>query len=205
MKKILVAFFCFSISVPVYSDALDSLKIDINKEKNEKLEQKRKAQEQERKEKAHQEHLADCKQAQKKAKDRKQEIEQELGKEVVFKGISGKIVSVTSEGVFVENDCYEKYKQAEAVSMVNDYWGNWAYMGAATCRENRRFIYTNKDNLFVDHKFSSEYLFVPMDGYKYTTLGGTTSVPSYKETAYKVSEIEYETYLKDKSNKTCPQ
>lgn len=205
MKKFLVAFFCFSISVPVYSDALDSLKIDINKEKNEKLEQKRKAQEQERKEKAHQEHLADCKQAQKKAKDRKQEIEQELGKEVVFKGISGKIVSVTSKGVFVENDCYEKYKQAEAVSMVNDYWGNWAYMGAATCRENRRFVYTDNDDYLVDHTFSSPYLFVSMGGYKYTTLGGKTSVPAYKETKYKTSEIDYQTYLNDKSNTNCPQ
>lgn len=198
MRNILIGLFCITVSVPAYSDALDSLKSSVNKEKTEKMEQ-------ERKEKAHQEHLADCKQAIEKANTRKQEIEKELSKEVISTGVSGKIVSLLSDGIFVENDCYGKYKQAEAVSMLNDYWGNMAYMGAANCRENRRFVYTDNDDYLVDHTFSSPYLFVSMGVYKYTTLGGKTSVPAYKETKYKTSEIDYQTYLNDKSNTNCPQ
>lgn len=198
MKKFLIGLFCIAVSVPAYSDALDNLKTSVNKKKTEKIEQ-------ERKEKARQEHLADCKQAIEKATTRKTEIEKELGKEIITSNLSGEIVDLAKNGIFVENNCYKKYKNAETMYMLNNFWGDVAYMNAANCEENRRFFYTDHTDYIIGQQYSPGKLVVYDGVYKYTTVAGSrNSVPAYKQTKYDKKEINYETYLQDKTNTDCP-
>lgn len=202
MKKFLICLFCVVVSTPVYSDALDRLKSNINKEKAEKLEQKRK-------EKINKEHLADCKQAMEKADARKTEIEKELGKNIISADLSGKIVDLAKNGIFVENDCAEELNDA---AMGFSFFGgrNWMsdlmYASAIQCKENRRFVYTTHTDYIVGRTYVNDNLLIYEGIYKYKTIAGNmNSVPAYKEIAYKISEIDYRTYLNDKSNTNCPK
>ncbi|MBO4672471.1 MAG: hypothetical protein J5608_02345 [Alphaproteobacteria bacterium] len=201
MRKILLTLICCIATTTVYGDALDSLKNNINKEKIAK-------QEKAKQEQAKQEHLADCKQAKEQANNRKLEIEKKTGKKVVTERLYGKIVELEDDGVFVENDCIGKYKAADQAGAMFGYGSDltrFAYADAAGCKENRRFFYTNHTDYIVGKSYNPENVIVSDGVYKYRDLSGSkVSVPAYRETKYKLAEIEYETYLKNAKNTECP-
>lgn len=153
-------------------------KVKAEKERKEKREQEKKAEEEAR--------LADCTQAAEKARARKKEIMKALGVSSLTK-IRGKVVDFASNGVFVEGGC-------------NGIGGVMAFFGVDECDSQRKFIY-GSTNYVSGQSFDAEYIYIPSGTYKYTTVtGATNSVPAYKQTKYKLSEIDYFKYMKDSSH-----
>mgnify|MGYP005756854639 CR=1 FL=1 len=145
---------------------------------------------------------ADCKQAKEKAQKRLEQIKTALGMKSNEKNIhyslTGKVVDFADNGIIISTDC-------------SGVWANGWMLGAlgtlmaANCEEERTFIYTKNTDYATNEKFNNKGLLYKKAGnFRYTTVtGATMSIPAYRETSYKASEIDYKTYLKDKSIKYC--
>jgi hypothetical protein len=141
---------------------------------------------------------ADCKQAKDKRDARVKEIKIALGLDTneknLFMNIEGKVVDFAKDGIFISNTCADPYT-------AGLMFGQFGAVVAMNCTEERRFIYTSNTDYANNAKFDNKGLVYHKAGnYKYTTItGATNSVPAYKETKYKASEIDIKTYLKDKT------
>lgn len=70
----------------------------------------------------------------------------------------------------------------------------------------RRFIYTQDTDYATRERFrNKDMVLYKRDGnYRYTTVtGATNAIPAYRATKYKLSDINYETYMNDKSTRCC--
>lgn len=166
-----------------------------------KAEQKKKEQQAINKER-HEEQLADCKQAKEKVAVRLKQIKTALGLNVNEKNIQysleGKVVDFTNEGIMISSDCSGIWANGWIL-------GDIGVMAAANCTEERWFIYTKNTDYATGEKFSNKgRLYKKAGNYKYTTITGSiNSVPAFRETPYMFSEVNYKTYLKDKSIQKC--
>lgn len=173
-------------------------KKQINKEieQNRIAEQKKKEQQAIEKAKAEAQ-KADCKQATEKAQKRLNQIKSSVGTDFIY-DIQGKVVDFADNGIIISTDCSGIWN--------NSWWmGELGTLLAANCKEERSFIYTKDTNYATNDKFNDKgLLYKKVNNFKYTTVtGATMSIPAYKETSYKASEINYQTYLKDKSIAEC--
>ena len=134
---------------------------------------------------------ADCAQAREKAQNRLNQIKSSLGVDLIYE-MEGKVVDFADNGIIISTDCS---------GIWNNSWllGGWGALMAANCKEERSFIYTKDTDYATNDKFNNKgLLYQKVGNFKYTTVtGATMSIPAYKETTYKASEIKYKTYLKD--------
>ena len=145
---------------------------------------------------------ADCKQAIEKAQQRLKQIKTALGMNVneknLFYNLTGKVVDFANNGVIISTDC-------SSIWANGWMFGDLGILAANNCKEERTFIYTKNTDYATNEKFNNKGLLYKKAGnFRYTTImGSTMSIPAYKETQYKASEISYKTYLKDKTIKSC--
>lgn len=171
-----------SEAVPVKPDM--DIKLIKNKIQNFYIEYKI---EQETKHKAEIE--ADCKEAKNIAEIKLKKIEKELGKDL-FIGEGYVISDFASDGVMVEPSPLVK---ALAFAFIGVF--------SAPIQSDRAFIYGSTDYVNGESFNDAMYIYRRVGNYKYQNVsGGINSVPAYKKTLHKASELDYKTYLKNKDN-----
>ena len=145
---------------------------------------------------------ADCKQAKEKAQKRLEQIKTALGMKSNEKNLRynliGKVVDFADNGIIISTDC-------SGIWANGWMFGTFGTLMAANCEEERTFVYTKNTDYATNEKFNNKgLLYKKVGNFRYTTVtGATMSIPAYRETPYKASEIDYKTYLKDKSIKYC--
>lgn len=135
----------------------------------------------------------DCKQAKEQAQKRVEQIKTTLGANSIY-NMNCLVVDFANNGVIVSCNSL-------LATMLNEYGPS----KASTCRDNRAFIYTKNTDYATNEPFNNKGLLYKRSGnFKYITVtGATMSIPAYRETSYKESEVDYRTYLKDKSIQYC--
>lgn len=110
----------------------------------------------------------------------------------------GKVVDFADNGIIISTDC-------SGIWANGWMFGTFGTLMAANCEEERTFVYTKNTDYATNEKFNNKgLLYKKVGNFRYTTVtGATMSIPAYRETPYKASEIDYKTYLKDKSIKYC--
>jgi hypothetical protein len=166
------------------------------KEKLEREEKERIRKEQEAAKRA--EEIADCKQAKEKALQRNNEIKSIAGNvmildETIASGNQNrignwsyclKVIGYDKEGIVVESRCtFSPVANLFLASFVG-------------CEEKNYFIYTQND--YADGECYKDWSYLHKDAGVHTWKG--KRLRSYKKTNFKISEIEYKTYLKDKTH-----
>ncbi|MBQ7659498.1 MAG: hypothetical protein IJS26_01970 [Alphaproteobacteria bacterium] len=166
------------------------------KEKQEREEKERFKKEQEAAKRA--EEIADCKQAIDKAQQRNNEIKNIAGNVVILDetittsnqnktsnwSYCLKVAGYDKEGIVVESRC--TFSPVANLFLA-------AFVG---CEEKRYFIYTQND--YADGECYKDWSYLHKDAGVHTWKG--KRLRSYKKTNFQISEIEYETYLKDKTH-----
>jgi len=145
------------------------------------------------KEKAFLDNIADCEQAVAKAAEKRKSISEEddllyfgtitVDKDGLLEDRSGyQVVDFASNGVFIQ--------QSGLLSLISS---------------KRYFVYTQDKDYATNESFRTHNKIYKRAGnYKYSTLlGGTNSIPAFKATTYKVSDIAPKTYLKNKNLSCC--
>lgn len=129
--------------------------------------------------------LADCEQAVQKAIDRRKFINKDS--HYLFKA-----------GVYPnKKGLLQVYNNAKVVDFASD--GVFLQVGSF-----RAFIYTKNTDYASGETFKADVIYEKVGNYKYTTLwGGTNSVPAFKATQYKISEINPKHYLRNKKLSCC--
>lgn len=135
----------------------------------------------------------DCKQAKEQAQKRVEQIKTTLGANSIY-NMNCLVVDFANNGVIVSCNSL-------LATMLNEYGPS----KASACRDNRAFIYTKNTDYATNEPFNNKGLLYKRAGnFKYITVTGSTmSIPAYRETSYKESEVDYRTYLKDKSIQYC--
>jgi hypothetical protein len=180
MKKSLILFFIAALfPVVCVAGALDDLEQNINKQEMTKQKESMR--------------IADCKQAIEKAKKHRNEI----GEPGTMRIFNAGHTTVNPEGEIISSELYRVMDFASNGVMVS----NCGFVVGASCDNERVFVYTTDTNYANEDVFRGKGLLYKRDGnYRYTTvIGSQNSVPAYRATQYKASEIEYKTYLKDKT------
>lgn len=185
MKKILFGLCMMFGCLNVYAGALDDLAASVATKKEQKVAQAK--QEQQRVA-----NLADCEQAIKKAKQWKRET-----------GL--KSFYIFEEGFYFFTD-QGKFSGGitENIPTDSQYVSDFASDGVFI-QGNDKFIYTKDKDYATGDKFRGKGLiYTKVGNYKYTTVtGATKSVPAFKATKYKASEMNYKAYLKNKKLQCC--
>ena len=136
---------------------------------------------------------ADCEQAKAKANERTHEIKKSLGlnpdEKNLYNSFFGEVIDFSNKGVFICN---------------SSVW-QMVFSGGETCTDSDRILIHTTDDYVNGQMFKDNgFLYIRVENYKYTTvMGSTNSVPAYKPTKFKASEIDYRTYLQDKSIEQC--
>lgn len=143
------------------------------------------------------ERLADCQQAKEKAKKRAREIgidKNDTQKFTTFSGFGATVEEFLADGVIIKKDC-------GAIKA----FGWWLFVDNAdsTGCKKEYVIYTNDKNYGTHEDFRDKGLLYQRVEHYHQYDG--TYLPAYKETPYKISDVDYHTYLKDKTIKECPK
>ena len=109
-------------------------------------------------------------------------------------------VTVDKNGVFEEKSEYEVIDFASEGVFIKK-----SGLLSSLFSTQRYFVYTQDKDYATNEKFRlNGKIYKKTGNYKYTTLLlGTNSVPAFKATKYKISEIDPKTYLKNKSLSCC--
>lgn len=181
--------FCFSC-INVYAGALDDL---VNQKQAEKVEQKKQAekQKQQKEKKAKEqaqllEDIADCEQAVAKAIERRN-------------ATFNKEIDVFDSGFLVPDKDGLLYRPTGNVKVV-DFTSKGVFLS-----NHDFFVYTKDTDYATGEKFrGNSLIYEKVGNYKYETItGAIRSIPAYKATSHKVSEINPKTYLKNKDLSCC--
>lgn len=83
---------------------------------------------------------------------------------------------------------------------VNDFGKGGLLLAKLFGSKNIRFVRTTNTDWYTGATFEEDYVFVRDGNHKYKTASGNMeSVPAYRKTEYKASDLTLRTYLKDKS------
>lgn len=148
------------------------------------------------------ERVDDCKQAMSKAKSHHNEIKNIAGELMI---LDETITSNPENRTSNWNFCLKVMGHAENGIMVKSNctpspFVNLLLVAFIGCEDKSYFIYTSTKYADGECYKDSEYLHKDAGVY---TWKGYSKLRAYQKTSYKVSEIDYITYLKDKSLKCC--
>ena len=112
-----------------------------------------------------------------------------------------KVIGFTPKGILISADCSSVRNLNNVLSDMGGFVKMAGMYLESSCSDEATFIYTNYKSYATNGAFDGRGLIYSRSGsYKYKNKAGiTTNVPAYQETSHKVSEIEYKTYLNDKS------
>lgn len=190
MIKILFGLYIVFSCTNLYASALDDL---VSQKQVEKAEQKKQAEKQKQQKSNKEkepaqllEDISDCEQAVAKAIEKR-------------KSISANDIKVFDSNFLIPGKDGLLYFPIGDVNVV-DFASNGVFVSG-----HRYFIYTKDTDYATNEEFRGEGLIYEKVGnYKYTTItGATRSVPAYKATSHKISEINPKTYLKNKNLSCC--
>ena len=197
MKKILFGLCIIFSCVSVYAGALDDLMVEKQAEKAKAAE--RSAQQKQAKQQQLAD-IADCEQAVAKALENK-------------KSISDREIKVFNSGtVFLGADNLFAFTDYKTKFRVVDFASDGIFVEAVEFFlhypddvKGKYFIYTSDTDYATNEYFKdTNTVYEKVGNYKYTTItGATNSVPAYRATSLKVSEINPKTYLKNKKLSCC--
>lgn len=142
--------------------------------------------------------IEDCKQAKEKARQRKEDIRKAEGNLLILDdsityndegrtsnwSFGFKVVGYDNIGIIVESSC--------TFSPIANILLN-AFVG---CENKNYFIYTSDD--YADGECYKNWQYLHKDAGVYNWNG--KRIRAFRKTNYKISEIEYQTYLKDKKH-----
>lgn len=187
MKKILFGLCIIFSCVSVYAGALDDLMVEKQAEKAKAAE--RSAQQKQAKQQQLAD-IADCEQAVEKALEKRKQISTEHF-----------CADTTIKVPWVEGIVVTHYP----CGVVKDFASDGIFVDDKD--GHRIFIYTNDTDYATNEKFNTNGLvYARVGNYKYTTItGATNSVPAYKATNYKASELDLRTYLNNKTLRCCEE
>lgn len=116
-----------------------------------------------------------------------------------------RVIGFTSKGIIISVDCSDVKNLNNVLGDMGGFIKMAGMFLESSCSEDTSFIYTNYKSYGTNEIFNGRGLvYIRSGSYQYKNKAGiTTSVPAYKETNHKISEIEYKTYLKDKQLKCC--
>lgn len=180
------------LTVEQYAARQESRKIAEQKRlEQQKKEQERQAQEKakkEQEEKVFQQSVADCTQAILKAAQKMKTLPKTDDVAVLEQKV---VALATSDGLLIE---------LGGGSKVTDFASEGVFLG-----NHKMFVYTSDTDYATGELFrETGYLYERAGNYKYeTTSGGIHSVPAYKKSAVKISDVDPKTYLKNKSLICC--
>lgn len=183
-----LSIFCFNC-VNVYAGALDDL---VNKKEAEHVAQEHaKQQKQAEKEQKAKflEDITDCEQAVEKALEYRMQL-------------SDTKIYTFGKGFTVNKDGFVKTSFA---SQIADFAKDGVFIRVYDEGWKKYFIYT-KDTDYADNETfrETEFIYEKTGNYKYTATDGSThSVPAFKATKRKVSDINPMTYIKNKNVICC--
>ena len=133
--------------------------------------------------------IADCEQAVEKAVRARTSI----SSKPLLITLNGRkrVTAISQDGLF-----YHLYNE----SYVSDFANDGVFIS-----RNDRFIYTSDTDYATGDKFrSNDFIYEKVGNYKYRTIAGNiNSVPAYRATKHKISEILPLTYLKNKKALCC--
>lgn len=114
-----------------------------------------------------------------------------------------KVIGFTSKGIIIKADCSSVEKLNNTLGDMGGFLKMAGMYLESSCSEDVSFIYTSYKSYPTNGTFNGRgFVYSRSGSYQYKNKAGiTTSVPAYKETSHKISEIEYKTYLHDKSVK----
>lgn len=129
--------------------------------------------------------IEDCKQAYMKAQQKKEENAKKY--EGLKRFNNAKVVDFADDGIMVEEEELD-----------------FVLFNGFERKRKRVFIYTTDQEYATGENFRDDFLYKKAGYYRYrTVMGGLNSVPAYKATEYKVSEIDKEesekTYMQNKN------
>lgn len=112
-----------------------------------------------------------------------------------------KVIGFTPRGILISTTCDSARNISDALNQLGGAFGAFGNYVSNSCKEKTEFIYTSYTSYATNEEFTGRGLLYARAGtYKYKNKAGNTiSVEAYKETNYKATEIEYKTYLHDKT------